>query len=218
MQVIISLGEGRTWNQGGSAEMKHYLLTCFHIIFVSRPISQPASHWRWLRVNVMYLNVNKQQVLFSTRCVCVNTLEQEACRSPHLAKNNEKSCREKPSSQWHERRKNSVNVALPVTFSERLAALPPWHHAPRRHLGLALDERVSSHLHQRLAPQLAVGEIWGNSWNKSSTLKLLFVKAPHLFSSKWSLIIYLTLRHIIFPPFSKISLWINSLVSMDNSH
>lgn len=52
--------------------------------------------------------------------------------------------------------------ALPVTLSEHLAALPPGDHAPRRHLGLALDEHISSNLHQRLAPQLVVREIWGN--------------------------------------------------------
>ena len=202
--------------------MKHYLLTRFHIIFVSCPILQPASHWRWLKANVVYLNVNKQQVLFRTRCVCVNTHEQEASRSPYLAKLNKRSCREKSccphSGMREEKKKNSVNVVLPGTFSEWFAALPPWHHAPRRHLGLALDERVSSHLHQRLAPQLAVREIWGNSWDKSSMLKLLFVKASHPFSSKRSLVIYLILRLIMFPPSSKMSLWINSLISMDNSH
>lgn len=119
---------------------------------------------------------------------------------------------------WEKKKKNSVIVVLPGTFSEWFAALPPWHHAPRRHLGLALDERVSSHLHQRLAPQLAVREIWGNSWDKSSMLKLLFVKASHPFYSKRSLVIYLILRLIMFPPSSKMSLWINSLISMDNSH
>lgn len=127
MQVIISLGEGRTWNQGGSAEMEHYLLTCFHIIFVSRSISQPASHWRWLRVNVMYLNVNKQQVLFSTRCVCVNTLEQEACRSPHLAKNNEKSRREKPCRPHSGMREGKIVWMLFYLLLSRSGSLPFRH-------------------------------------------------------------------------------------------
>lgn len=64
-----------------------------------------------------------------------------------------------------------LNVLLPVTSSEWFAALPPRHHTPGRHLGLALDECVSSHLHQCLAPQLVVREIWGNSWDNEQHIK-----------------------------------------------
>lgn len=57
---------------------------------------------------------------------------------------------------------NAPMLVLPVAFLERLAALPPGDHAPRGHLGLALDEHISSDPHQRLAPQLVVREIWSN--------------------------------------------------------
>lgn len=79
--------------------------------------------------------------------------------SVFVSQSNKSTCKKHSSSSVVVK----ANIALPVGLSQWFAALPPRDHTPRRHLGLALDERVSSYLHQRLAPQLIVRKIWGNS-------------------------------------------------------
>ena len=163
----------------------------------------------------------RSRVSLSIRAVCINT---QGTLPPGICtwlKNNEcthMGGKVQQFSQWVKAEQNVRVFLLPVTFSERFAALPPRDQTPRRHLGLALDEHISSYLHQRLAPQLVVSEIWGNSWDKSSILKTVFVSLFIKKTPKVSLIIHLKLNlSFSLSPFSKMSSLIRCFIPMVNS-